>query len=208
MNELEKVLDRHFRFHPGEVDILPFCVRSRRKRRQDDRVLLARVMNDMGFRVGAEIGTACGESALMWCQAMPDLHLTCIDPYVVYEQRRSQEKQESFYEQAQKTLANFDVTFLRERSMEVVDQFENGSLDFINIDGDHLYDAIVMDLIHYVPKVRKGGMILVHDYIPFYRGGVVHAVDAYTACHLINPWYITHKDAGPTAFWQRGAEEI
>jgi predicted O-methyltransferase YrrM len=152
MSELEEVLDRYFRFHPGEVDILPCCVRSRKKSRtQDDRRILARVMNDLGFRIGAEIGTARGESAEMWCQAMPGLNLTCIDPYVIYEQRGSQEKQESFYEQAKKVLAPFDVRFICESSRNVVDQIEDGSLDFINIDGDHLYDAIAMDLIQYVP---------------------------------------------------------
>jgi predicted O-methyltransferase YrrM len=133
-------------------------------------------MRDLGFRVGAEIGTARGESAKMWCEAMPGLRLTCIDPYAVYESRRSQEKQDGVFKEAQETLASFDVTFLRAKSNDVVDQFEDGSLDFINIDGNHLYDAIAMDVIQYVPKVRVGGLVLVHDYVPFFRGGVVHGL--------------------------------
>ena len=209
MTHFEESLDRHFRSHIGEADVLPYCVRSRRRTSvQDDRRLLSRVMGDLGFKVGAEIGTARGDSAKMWFEAMPGLKLTCIDPYVMYEQRRSQEKQDGFFEEAKQALSSFDVTFLRASSRDVVDEFEDGSLDFINIDGDHLFDAVVRDLIEYVPKVRCGGMVLIHDYIPFFRGGVVHAVDSYTTCHMIDPWYITHKDAGPTAFWQRGAERI
>jgi len=200
----QQVISRHFHFE-GERDSLPFGVRPRKKR-QNGRQLMSRVMRDLGFRVGAEIGTASGESAKLWCEALPGLSLTCIDPYTVYRPRRSQKKQDAVYEEAKNNLAPFDVTFLRERSLDVVDQFEDGSLDFIHIDGDHSFDPCVMDLIHYCPKVRDGGMVLVHDYVSFYLGGVVHAVDGYTSCHLIRAWYVTHQDAAPTAFWQQGAE--
>lgn len=206
MNELEEVLERHFRLYRGMADCLPYCVRSRRQRSQDDRVLLARVMKDLEFRIGAEIGTAKGESAQIWCSEIPGLHLTCIDPYIAYRVRRSQEKQDAFYEEAKRRLGPFDVRFIRASSREAADQLEDGSLDFINIDGNHEFNEVVRDLIEYVPKVREGGLILVHDYVPFYLGGVVHAVDGYTTCNMIDPWYLTHKDASPTAFWQQGAK--
>lgn len=205
MTEFRKVFERYFRFN-GERDVLPFLVKGRRKR-QDGRDLLAAVMRDLDFRIGAEIGTRHGESAKLWCEALPGLKLTCIDPYTVYHTRRSQEKQDAVYEVAKQTLAPFDVTILRKSSRDTVDDFGDGSLDFIHIDGDHTFDAIAMDLIQYVPKVRKGGLILVHDYFSFYLGGVVAAVDGYTSCHLIRPWFVTH-DREPTAFWERGTEQI
>ena len=90
-------------------------------------------------------------------------------------------------------------------SMEAVDRFEDESVDFVNIDGGHKFDVFVQDLVRYVPKVRRGGLILIHDYCPIMGGGIVKAVDAYTHCHRIDPWYVTH-DYFPTAFWQRGVE--
>lgn len=198
-----QALRTHFRFM-GLPDVLPCGVKGRR-RRQDGRLLLARIMRDLDFRVGAEIGTRHGASAKLWCETMPGLKLTCIDPYNVYRPRKSQEKQDAVFESAQQALAPFDVTFVRESSITAASKFENNSLDFVHVDGDHEFDMVMQDIILYTPKVRKGGMILIHDYFNFYLGGVMHAVNAYTACHLIDPWFVT-RDEEPTAFWQRGAE--
>jgi predicted O-methyltransferase YrrM len=78
--------------------------------------------------------------------------------------------------------------------------FEDESLDFIFIDGDHRFDAIMMDIICWVPKIRKNGIIIIHDYYATGFYGVRQAVDAYTQCHNINPWFTT-KEFEPTAFW-------
>ena len=45
---------------------------------------------------------------------------------------------------------------------------------------------------------REGGRYAV----AMRRGGVIEAVDAYTRCHMIHPWYVTREDL-PTAFWVR-----
>jgi len=198
-----QVLKKHFQFM-GTNDVLPLGV-ARRRRRQDGRMLLARMMNDLGFRVGAEIGTRYGASAKLWCENMPGLKLSCIDPYNAYRTRKSQEQQDAVFEAAKQALAPFDVTFVRESSLTAASRFEDGSLDFVHIDGDHAFDMVMQDILNFVPKVRKGGMVLVHDYLSFYQAGVIQAVDAYTACHIINPWFVT-RDELPTAFWQRGAE--
>lgn len=36
-------------------------------------------------------------------------------------------------------------------------------LDLVFIDGDHSFEGCMADLITWVPKVKKGGMILLHD---------------------------------------------
>ena len=205
MISFRQAIDRHFR-HRGERDSLPFGVRPRRKG-QDGRLLLAQVMRDLGFRVGVEIGTQYGLSAKLWCETIPGLYLTCIDPYVIYQARRSQTKQDAVYEEAKKTLSPFGAILLREKSLDAVTQFQDRSLDFLHVDGNHEFDECVQDIIHYVPKVRVGGLVIIHDYVSFYRGGVVEAVNGYTRCHGINPWYVT-SDIAPSAFWQRGAERL
>jgi len=166
---------------------------------------LARGMTDMEFRSGVEIGTQYGDSAMMWCGANPRLHLTCIDPYGPYRNRRGWQQREDAYMKACKALEPFNVTMIREESLAVVDRFGDESLDFINIDGDHVFDACMQDIIKWVPKVRKGGLIMVHDYCSFRWIDVTHAVDAYVAAHRIDPWYVT-PDVSPTVFWERGAE--
>ena len=205
MPDFMQSLRAHFGFM-GDLDNLPHGIKSRR-RRQDGRMLLARMMRDLGYKVGAEIGTHYGHSAKLWCDHCPGLKLTCIDPYNVYRPRKSQEKQDNTFAEAQKLLAPFNVTFIRESSRTAHAHLAGGSLDFVHIDGDHDFDMIALDLINYVPKVRKGGMVLIHDYFSFYQGGVVEAVNAYTRCHIINPWFTT-RDEEPTAFWQRGSERV
>jgi len=205
METFDDILIRHFHYY-GDNDLLPFGLRGRKKN-QDGRVLLARLMRDLGLCEGAEVGTQYGLSAKTWCENIPELHLTCIDPYAVYYARKSQEKQDAVYEQARRTLTGFNVTFMREKSLDVVDQFRNGSLDFVHIDGDHLFDACVQDIIRWAPKVRKGGLVLVHDYVSFYLGGCMDAVNGYTRGHVIKKWFVT-QDPTPTAFWQRGTERV
>ena len=199
MLPFDEGLRKYFRFY-GDNDSLPFGLKPRRQR-QDGRDLLARLMRDMEFRTGAEIGTQYGYSAKIWCEANPDLHLTCIDPYGLYEMRTSQEKQDVAYQTALENLRPYNVELWRKASLDAVDKFSDGSLDFVHIDGDHSFDAVVQDIVRWVPKVRPGGLVLIHDYISFYRAGVIEAVNAYTHCHVIRRWFVT-RDPAPTAFWQ------
>jgi predicted O-methyltransferase YrrM len=173
--------------------------------RNRGRYALARVMADLGFRSGVEVGTERGSSAVIWCAANPQLHLTCIDPYGSYRNRRGRRQQDAAYAEACKTLSPFNVTMVRKPSLAVVDRFPDGSLDMIHIDGDHSFDACMMDLIKWAPKVRPGGVIALHDYCSTNWNGVTQAVNCYLFAHGINEWYIT-PDVSPSIFWERKAE--
>lgn len=166
---------------------------------------LARLIGDLGYRKGVEIGTHRAESSLMWLKRNPELHLTCIDPYAPYAARRSQKQQDANYAAAVKRLKPYKADVVRAASLDVVGSFEVGSIDFLYIDGDHEFDAVVQDLVCWAPKVRIGGLIVLHDYCVAWRSGVMQAVDAYTSAHRISPWYVT-RDANPCAFWEKGVE--
>jgi len=202
---MQDELREFFRFNQGP-DNLPILAtpRSGRNRGRKD---LARFMASRGYKVAAEIGIKYGQSSRIWLDAMPDLHLACIDPWRAYG-KVSQADQDKRWRDAVKNLSPYGerVQVLRMSSMDAVDRFEGGSLDFVNIDGDHDFDPACMDIIRWVPKVRKGGLVLIHDYCTMRLGGVMKAVDAYTHCHRIEPWYVT-RDYEPTAFWERGAEK-
>jgi predicted O-methyltransferase YrrM len=192
---MQQLLEKYFQIGRGH-DNLPILVKSL-KGQDGGRRQLARMMNECGFRSGIEIGTAYGESAVMCCEEMPGLNLTCIDPYLGRRERA--------YASAQKHAEKCGFSLWKMKGMDAVDRFEDGSVDFVHIDGDHTFDAVVQDIVRYVPKVRKGGMVLIHDYFPFHQAGVMQAVNAYTHCHRIDPWYVTHT-ADIVVFWERGAE--
>jgi predicted O-methyltransferase YrrM len=202
--DFQKVLRKHFK-SSGNV-VSGRAERQRNHGRLDrGRWALAYAMADMEFRTGVEIGTQYGDSAEIWCTANSSLHLTCIDPYGLYRKRREKNLQDSAYEDTCKRLDGLNVTLLRKASLEVVDSFQDESLDFVHVDGDHTFDACICDVIKWVPKVRKEGLILVHDYYSLNWIGVTQALEAYLRAHRIDPWYVT-PDGARTVFWQRGAE--
>jgi hypothetical protein len=86
------------------------------------------------------------------------------------------------------------------KSQEAAPQIPEESLDFVYIDGDHSFDAVMLDLILWSKKVRKGGLVGGHDYYRFRNAGVVPAVDCYTREHNIHQWFITDEKL-PSFFW-------
>ncbi|GAI81293.1 unnamed protein product, partial [marine sediment metagenome] len=57
-----------------------------------------------------------------------------------------------------------NVTKIRKLSMDAVDDFEDGSLDAVYIDGNHKYDSVCNDINKWMPKLKNGGIISGHDY--------------------------------------------
>ena len=56
---------------------------------------------------------------------------------------------------------------------------EDGSLDFVFIDGDHAYEGVKRDIQDWIPLVKTNGTICFHDYRD--APGVKRAVDEITA---------------------------
>jgi len=187
----------------GGPDNLPILA-TPLSRRAGGRVALAKTMADLGLTYGVEVGCRYGASAKLWREHIPDLDLTCIDPYRAYH-RVSQERQDLIYAGACENAEKYGFKVRRIASLDAVDGYDDEELDWVNIDGDHSFDAAVQDIIRWAPKVREGGLVLVHDYCAFGMSGVIPAVDGYTNCHWIDPWYVT-RDMEPTAFWMRGSE--
>jgi hypothetical protein len=53
----------------------------------------------------------------------------------------------------------------RKLSEEAVDSFVDGSLDFVYIDANHEYTAVLHDVQEWFAKVRPGGVLAGHDYL-------------------------------------------
>ena len=70
---------------------------------------------------------------------------------------------------------------LKMSSVEAARQINDGSMDFVFLDGDHSYEGLKADIAAWLPKVRKGGWIGGHDIDnpepPFDFTGVRKAVD-------------------------------
>ena len=179
----------HVRYKRRKV--LPFMSSSRYTRD-----LLPELFRSLDFKVGAEIGVQRGKYSEKLCKGNPELKLHAIDPWKSYNSI-SQGTHDLRYAQAMKRLSPYNVNAIRKTSMEALNDFEDRSLDFVYIDGNHDYDYVCMDIIHWSKKVKSGGIIACHDY---HTAQVGKAIDGFVYCHVIRPWYIL-QEALSTAYW-------
>jgi hypothetical protein len=54
-------------------------------------------------------------------------------------------------------------TIMRKSSQQAYLYFEDESIDFLHIDGNHSEESSTFDVIHWLPKVKKGGVICFDD---------------------------------------------
>ena len=172
------------------------------------------LFNELGFKVGCEIGVWKGVNATTIFKRIPDVKLYLIDPYKNYEYIRKARvagRIELALKKMQERMKDKNKIFLRMLSEDAIKKVPDNSLDFVYIDGEHNYDMIMLDIIFWNRKVKKGGIISGHDYYhsPNQSIGVRWAVDDYIKANDIKPLYITdkkadHKSHGqqmPSWFW-------
>jgi hypothetical protein len=77
----------------------------------------------------------------------------------------------------------------RRPSTEAAASIADGSLDWVYIDGNHLYEFVKQDLDAYFPKVKSGGIISGDDYgiEGWWKDGVTRGVDEFVARGAVQP---------------------
>tara|TARA_R110000868_G_scaffold79604_36_gene226522 strand:+ start:961 stop:1614 length:654 start_codon:yes stop_codon:yes gene_type:complete len=167
--------------------------------RDTDRKSLAWFLGKYGFNRGVEIGVEQGAYSETLLKLNPNLELYGVDPwkaYRTYREHVSQNKLDAFYEGTKVRLSKYNWTPIRKFSADAATDFEDGSLDFAYIDGNHNYINVVRDLAAWTPKVRSGGIISGHDFIVRTRGAyaeilhVVPVVENWVDAHQIRPWFL------------------
>jgi predicted O-methyltransferase YrrM len=153
--------------------------------------------------VGVEIGTCRGESAYLLLEKCANLKkLYTIDPFTEFEDWNGTvpvdvlEKQKAIAIQNLKEWGD-RIEMVFEKSENVASRFEDESLDFVYIDGDHSYEGVMKDLTLYYPKVKKGGYLAGHDFDTL--GSVKRAVMEYRNNNRIrSPLHLTNNSS---YFW-------
>lgn len=150
--------------------------------------------------VGIEIGSYGGESTEMFLNSGAFKSFYCIDPWMAEFDPNDPTGDDGLSMAEQVFDQRFKdnpvvkkVKMLSDDAIKVFDTwFKDQSVDFIYIDGNHQYEAVLHDLINYVPLVKIGGVIAGHDYvdettksatgIPTHIVGVAIAVRQYFCC--------------------------
>ena len=94
----------------------------------------------------------------------------------------------------------------RALSHVAAERIEDGSLDVVYIDGDHSYGGVMRDLTGYAPKIKRGGLIMGHDYTihPRIDFGVVRAVNDFVLANDYKFLVLTTGENFPS--WAIAAE--
>jgi hypothetical protein len=149
--------------------------------------------------VCAEIGVWDGDFAALILDVVGPSQLHLVDPWQFMStepyakarygggKARSQADMDQLYESVVQRfaapIADGTVHLHRSTSENAVAGFPDGSLDFVYVDGNHLYDHVRRDLELYFPKVRSGGLIAGDDYgkTGWWADGVTRAVDEFVS---------------------------
>jgi hypothetical protein len=167
---------------------------------------LPRLFHELGFKEGAEIGVYRGAYSRYLLKYCPGLKLHMIDAWVPYSGYKDFEDNDldTAMEAAAKNVEGFDAVLIKGWSTDkaVLDRFADESLDFVFIDGNHMYEYVVADIAAWSKKVRKGGIVFGHDFDDYTNHPrrweemtVIPAVEGWMRAHKIAPWFITTKNS-------------
>lgn len=153
-----------------------------------NRLELADHFRQQGYTTGAEIGVFDGYFSEHLCKRIPGLKLSSIDAWAVYPGYRDHKFKVSMRNAEQKArdrLSRYNCEIIKKFSMDAVKDFEDESLDFVYIDGNHEYRYVKEDIEEWTKKVRKGGIVAGDDYYMTRAGniGVIKAVHEYADAH-------------------------
>ncbi len=201
MNTLDYIIKKYNIDPSGEVPIeIPNVGR-------DD---LAKLIHELDFRAGVEVGVAEGNYSKKLCEANPQMKIYGVDPWEAYI-NYSPQYIKLLYERAKERLAPFpNYKIMKESSMNAVKKFKDNSLDFVYIDANHKDPYITEDINEWSKKIKSGGIISGHDYFNRRSFDVIEATQKYTKDNNIKPWFVLGlpakvpglvRDASRSWFW-------
>jgi len=128
---------------------------------------LPKFFKELGFRIGAEVGAYKGAFSEKFCKE--GLKMYVIDPWMAYQgagrTQQEQARQDFLYEHTKRVFAQYNnYVIIRKTSMDALEEIEDGSLDFVYIDGDHEFGHVACDIVEWTKKVRVGGVVSGHDF--------------------------------------------
>lgn len=166
------------------------------------RFQLAELLKEFNFKRAVEIGVAAGDYSKALCEANPDMEVFGIDPYVPYRGYRDYARQSTFEklqtnaESLLKDCPNYH--FVKKFSMDALVDFDDDSLDFVYLDGNHQEPYISQDIEGWYKKLKPAGILAGHDYFKSKHHPQIQVLDAinkFTEENRIRPWFVLGSDA-------------
>ena len=111
---------------------------------------------------GVEVGVYEGRFSKMLLDRLDLDKLHSIDPWL----DANGDFDDEVYQVAVASLKPYSDTcdIIIDSSPRAAGKFEDASLDFVYIDGEHSYEATLADMRAWVSKIKPGGVLCGHDY--------------------------------------------
>lgn len=162
--------------------------------------ILVRWANEFGWTRGAELGVSDGRTHIHLLENCPQLHLIGVDiwdmpgvtpgPTVSNERCRcptcsmTKAGRKATTVQERERMARAGVarfgrsTLYKMRTTDAAKKVEDGSLDFVFVDGDHSREGVSEDVAAWRSKIKRGGRMSGHDWnMQSVRDGVLEHYD-------------------------------
>jgi len=110
----------------------------------------------------AEIGVFKGINSAIIARKLKPKTFFCVDPYDVYNECQDINQIQEIERCAHRRLAHRHVNWVKSSDRSVVAN-TIGEVDYLYIDGDHSYKAVLDDLNAFWGSVKENGMIAGHD---------------------------------------------
>lgn len=116
----------------------------------------------LDIKLGLEVGSFEGASAVWLMDNRPHLKLNCVDVFG----QKFDDVTGTYEERFDRNVAEYGnrIKKYKDLSKKVLTGFLEDSFDFIYIDGDHSYEGALSDANLAWPLLKKGGIIIFDDY--------------------------------------------
>jgi hypothetical protein len=138
----------------------------------------------------------CTPSKLYAVDVFEDVNIITVTNCATHDQYSEMYK---IIKELESTNSNLEI--IKDFTTNASKLVEDNSLDFIYIDSDHSYEGVVEDLLNWVTKVKKGGIISGHDHFEYTSGyafGVVKAVAEFREKYNVKYFHVTPEGFAPS----------
>lgn len=190
------------KYNPEITSELPLYIKN------TNRKIMAETLAELDVRVGVEVGVAEAEHAEILCKYNPQLHLYGVDAWAHYSGYADYRRNDldAFKRNAENRLAPYNCTLIHKFSMDALQDFKDGTLDFVYIDGAHDFKNAAMDIFEWSKKVKPGGIVYGHDFVTTPTCQVEDVVRAYMKAFSIDPWFVLGEFGKSNGLFKEGVQ--
>ncbi len=139
------------------------------------------VMN--GYKIVVEVGASRGDMARGVLRTLEPIRYN-LDRYFLIDLPDNMKVSEAYYYNPEMLKSRKEIQRIFKPSLEAVSMFEDNTLDFVFLDGDHSEQAFIPEMKAWWTKLRIGGIICGDEYLAplnhscHYRTDILHKMFA------------------------------